>query len=58
MVLNNACHVMHATIAYFNVTPVKQLVIFMMFWEVLVKESQKYFANVGLHVGAKRWIEP
>ena len=37
-----------------NVIPVKQLVIFMVFWEVLVYESQKYFANVGLHVGANQ----
>ena len=30
----------------------------MVFWEVLVWESQKYFANVGLHVGAKPLIKP
>ena len=58
MVLNNVCHVLHTAITYFNVIPIKQLVIFMVFWEVLVKDSQKYFANLGLHVEAKQWIEP
>ena len=30
----------------------------MVFWEVFVKESQKYFANVAFLVGAKQWIKP
>ena len=46
MVLKKACHVLHAAITYFNVICIKQLVVLMVFWEVLVKESQKYFANV------------
>lgn len=34
VILNKTCHVLHKT--YLNVIPIKQFVIFMMFWEVLV----------------------
>ena len=55
---NYACHVLQTTITYFNIIPIEQIVIFKVFWEVFVQESQKYFTNVGLRAGVKQWIKP
>ena len=38
MVLDTTSHVLHTVLTYLNLIPVKELIIFMVFWEVLVRE--------------------
>ena len=40
MVLNNICHVLHATVTYLNVIPIKQLLILRFFGKCLSKSCE------------------
>ena len=56
-VLNNTYHLLHTGATYIKVISIKPFEKFMVFWEVVFCQSQKYFANVGLHIEAKPWIK-
>ena len=51
-------HVVHATVANFDVVPVEYLVEDMVFWEVLVDQVEELFAYVGGHMFAEWWVVP
>ena len=58
MRLDNACHVIHATIAYFDRHPVEKLMVSMMPRKVLVNKTERLFSQVGLNVCAERRVKP
>ena len=58
VVLDNGPYVIHATVAAFDVASVKQLVVSMVFGEMLIQEPQKLSCNVGGNIHVEWWIEP
>ena len=48
MVVDNAAHVRHATVAYFHVVLVKDGVQIVIWWEVFLDQVEEGFSYVGL----------
>ena len=55
---DNADHVFHAAVADLDTSPVEDLVEFVRFRKVSVKESEENLSNVGAKTLTKRRVEP
>lgn len=51
-------HVVHATVADFDVVPVEYFLEDMVFWEVFVDQVEELFTYVGGHMFAEWWVVP
>ena len=58
MVPDDRGHVWQTAVAAFNIVPIEQLVIFVMFGEMLVYQPQKLFGNVCCHILVVWWVKP
>ena len=58
MAANNGSHIAHTAVATFDIVSIKQCMIAVVTWKMLIQQSKECLSNVGYDILVKRGVEP
>ena len=58
MIAYDGCHVWHAAVAHFYSAPIEELVVAVVFGEMLVDQAEEFLGHIRGYALVKWWVEP